>query len=122
MNKGREGVGEVWLGRSSFRIISGTSGEEAEDTNEMKHRPSNLSHTTHHTPRQGKMHSAVLANPSKYMLPAPHLGVTLQRYRDVGRKLFLCSNSGYEYVAGGMTYLLGWVCVRAGGRVCVCVW
>lgn len=55
----------------------------------------------------GRMHSEVLKEPSKYMLPAPHLRLTLQRFRDVGKKLFLCSNSGYEYVAGGLAYLLG---------------
>ena len=55
----------------------------------------------------GKMHSAVLREPSKYMLPAPHLRQTLQRFRDVGKKLFLCSNSGFEYVSGGLQFLLG---------------
>lgn len=55
------------------------------------------------------MHSAVLKEPGKYMLPAPHLRQTLQRFRDVGKKLFLCSNSGFEYVGGGLKYLLGCV-------------
>jgi len=29
------------------------------------------------------------------------------RFRDAGKKLFLCSNSGYHYVDGGLQYMLG---------------
>lgn len=60
----------------------------------------------------GRMHAAVLQNPGKYMLPAPHLRPTLQRFRDSGKELFLCSNSGYEYVSGGLHFLLGCVWCR----------
>ena len=73
----------------------------------MNHAISSNTQAVNNAHVSGKMHSAVLANPSKYMLPAPHLRLTLQRFRDVGKKLFLCSNSGYEYVAGGLKYLLG---------------
>ncbi len=55
----------------------------------------------------GKMHSAVVKDLPTYMLPAPHLRETLTRFRDVGKKLFLCSNSNYEYVSSGMRFLLG---------------
>lgn len=55
----------------------------------------------------GRMHSAILQDPKTYLRPSPHLRETLQRFRDVGKKLFLCSNSNYEYVNGGMEFLLG---------------
>lgn len=29
------------------------------------------------------------------------------RFLDAGKKLFLCSNSGFSYVDGGLRYLLG---------------
>lgn len=49
----------------------------------------------------------VLEDPSTFLLPAPHLRATLQKFADAGKQLFLCSNSGYTYVDGGLRYLLG---------------
>lgn len=55
----------------------------------------------------GNMHKEVVKDPPTYMMPSPHLRETLTRFRDVGKKLFLCSNSDYEYVSGGLKFLIG---------------
>lgn len=60
-----------------------------------------------HVHTSGEMHKTVVRDPPTYMLPSPHLRETLMRFRDVGKKLFLCSNSNFEYVSGGLQFLLG---------------
>jgi phosphoglycolate phosphatase-like HAD superfamily hydrolase len=47
----------------------------------------------------------------RYLLPSPDLKAILQRLRDSGKQLFICSNSPWYFVDAGMRHLMGpdWV-------------
>lgn len=55
----------------------------------------------------GSMQGAVLADPQRYIKSAPDLGNMLSHVRDSGKKLFLCTNSGYTYSNQALNHALG---------------
>ena len=57
--------------------------------------------------KSGIMHNAVMAHPDRFIEPSPKLGALLQKFRDGNKTTFLLSNSRFEYVNAGLTYLIG---------------
>lgn len=55
----------------------------------------------------GLMHTVVEKDLSKYIEPNPQLRPLLQRMKDSGKQLFLCTNSSFRYIDAGMTYMIG---------------
>ncbi len=55
----------------------------------------------------GRVHNRVLADLQRYVVRDEHLALTLHKLRSAGKKLFLLTNSPWEYTNGMMTYLLG---------------
>ena len=55
----------------------------------------------------GAMHQAVAAAPDEYLHPSPQLGSLLGAARNQGKRLFLLTNSGYDFVNHGMRFLVG---------------
>lgn len=55
----------------------------------------------------GSMQGAVLADPDRYIKSAPDLGNMLHHVKNSGKKLFLCTNSGYTYSHQAMNHALG---------------
>mmetsp|Transcript_7022 Transcript_7022/g.9963 ORF Transcript_7022/g.9963 Transcript_7022/m.9963 type:complete len:535 (-) Transcript_7022:2086-3690(-) len=58
----------------------------------------------------GVMHSAIMRDLDRFVLPSPHLQETLLHLKQTGRKLFLCTNSDYKYSNCTLSYAL-----RGGG-------
>ena len=58
--------------------------------------------------RDGVIKDEVAINPEKYIVHDPGLIPMLKKYRDAGVKLFLLTNSYWEYTSTAMNYLL-WV-------------
>eukprot|EP00775_Hariotina_reticulata_P000930 gene930-1256_t len=56
--------------------------------------------------RDGSLKRDVAANPSKYIHDDPHLVGMLQMYKKSGRKLFLATNSLWDYTNVVMNYLI----------------
>lgn len=57
--------------------------------------------------RDGSIKIEVMANPSKYIVRDPGLIETLKSYREAGRKLFLVTNSLWDYTHSVMNYIFG---------------
>ncbi len=55
----------------------------------------------------GRVHSSVLSDLPRYVDRDKHLALTLHKLRSAGKKLFLLTNSPWEYTNGMMSYLLG---------------
>merc|ERR1712151_1187667 len=55
--------------------------------------------------RDGVIKDEVAVNPDKYIVRDPGLIPMLQRYRDSGVKVFLLTNSYWEYTSTAMNYL-----------------
>lgn len=55
----------------------------------------------------GKMHNIVSNNLERFLSKDPNLRVLLPRFRAEGKELFLLTNSSFDYVNAGLTYLLG---------------
>lgn len=55
----------------------------------------------------GSMQGAVLADPDRYIKSAPDLANMLHHVKDSGKKLFLCTNSGYTYSNQALNHALG---------------
>jgi phosphoglycolate phosphatase-like HAD superfamily hydrolase len=53
----------------------------------------------------------------RYLLPSPDLKAILQRLRDSGKQLFICSNSPWYFVDAGMRHLMGPDWVRTSKRL-----
>ena len=56
--------------------------------------------------RDDTLKSVIKANLSSYIIKDPLLGETLHKFRSSGKKLFLLTNSLYDYTAAVMSYLL----------------
>ena len=56
---------------------------------------------------EGGIHKTIIENVDKYVHPSPHLRGFLEREHNAGKKLFLLTNSPYDFVNAGMTYLCG---------------
>ncbi|MFA6034804.1 MAG: HAD-IG family 5'-nucleotidase [Myxococcota bacterium] len=57
--------------------------------------------------RDGTLKKEILRDPALYILKDPALADTLHRFRSVGKKLFLLTNSMWGYTNGVMSFLLG---------------
>lgn len=57
--------------------------------------------------RDGSIKLEVMANPSRYIIRDPELINTLDMFRQAGRKLFLVTNSLWDYTHAVMNYLFG---------------
>lgn len=57
--------------------------------------------------RDGSIKELVMKNPGEYIERDPYLLETLQRFRLMGRKLFLLTNSLWDYTHAVMNYLFG---------------
>jgi HAD superfamily 5'-nucleotidase-like hydrolase len=57
--------------------------------------------------RDGTILNALLGGREKYVVKDPDLAPTLHKLRSAGKKLFLLTNSRWEYTDAMMTYLLG---------------
>lgn len=55
----------------------------------------------------GRVHNAVVADLPAYIKPKPQLAAMLKSLRRDKKELFLASNSNFEFVSAGMTYLVG---------------
>lgn len=55
----------------------------------------------------GAMHSRVVGNMEKYIIPSPDLAHTLQHLRRGGKDLFMCTNSGCQYATSVLAFALG---------------
>lgn len=55
---------------------------------------------------QGVLHKTVIDNPSHFISPNPGLGPLLMSLRDAGKQPFLITNSSYNFVNAGMTFML----------------
>ena len=56
---------------------------------------------------QGGMHRTIINDVEKYVHPSPHLRTYLTREVDAGKKLFLLTNSPFDFVDAGMKFLCG---------------
>ena len=64
----------------------------------------------HHTDtihRDGSLKQVITANPEKYILPDPRTEALLVHLRATGKKVFLLTNSEWEYTAAMMNTVLG---------------
>jgi len=57
--------------------------------------------------RDGSLKSVIMKDPDSFIVRDPELIQTLLDFRAVGKKLFLMTNSEWEYTHAVMTYLLG---------------
>lgn len=57
--------------------------------------------------RDGSLKSVIMRDLDRYFVHDPNLRPTLLRFRALGKKLFLLTNSEYEYTEAVMTHLLG---------------
>ena len=55
----------------------------------------------------GAMHSRVVSNMEKYIIPSPDLADTLQHLKSGGKDLFMCTNSGCQYATSVLAFALG---------------
>lgn len=55
----------------------------------------------------GGMHAEIMKDVAKYIHPSPNLPLFLQRQSEAGQKLFLLTNSPFNFVNAGMTFLCG---------------
>ena len=53
------------------------------------------------------MHNTIRDNPEKYIVPNPQLLPMLSQLQTSGKRLFLLTNSSFDYINSGMNYLLG---------------
>jgi HAD superfamily 5'-nucleotidase-like hydrolase len=60
-----------------------------------------------HTHISGSMHSAVMADPELYIKPSTGVKELLSSLHAAGKKLFLASNSSFEFVDRGMCHVFG---------------
>jgi len=65
--------------------------------------------------RDGSLKGIIMADPGTYIVRDPHLREALDDFRAVGKKLFLMTNSEWEYTNAVMSYLLGGTAGEAGG-------
>lgn len=56
--------------------------------------------------RNGSLKSIIVQDPSKYIVRDPNMGQTLLDFRALGKKLFLMTNSEWEYTDAVMSFLL----------------
>ncbi|MEC9476607.1 MAG: HAD-IG family 5'-nucleotidase [Planctomycetota bacterium] len=64
----------------------------------------------HHTDtihRDGSLKDVITANPSDFIVPDPRTEALLTHLRDIGKKVFLLTNSEWEYTASMMGTVLG---------------
>jgi HAD superfamily 5'-nucleotidase-like hydrolase len=59
-----------------------------------------------HVHRSGLVHRGILADPNRYLLKNGQLLRFLRMLKDKGKKLFLLTNSPYNFVDGGMRFLM----------------
>lgn len=59
--------------------------------------------------RDGTLKSVVVRQLDKYVLPDPEIAHTLERFIYSGKKLFLATNSGWDYTNAMMSFLLNGV-------------
>ncbi|PAA83146.1 hypothetical protein BOX15_Mlig031616g1 [Macrostomum lignano] len=57
--------------------------------------------------RSGKLHDEIVRDPERYLRRDSRLEPLLSRLQRNGKKVFLVSNSNYNFIDGGLTYLLG---------------
>ena len=55
----------------------------------------------------GGMHAEIIKDVAKYIHPSPKLPIFLQRQAEAGQKLFLLTNSPFNFVNAGMNFLCG---------------
>ncbi|TMW65622.1 hypothetical protein Poli38472_008264 [Pythium oligandrum] len=55
----------------------------------------------------GRMHKAVAQDLAKYLEPKPTLLPLLERIRRNGKKMFLCTNSSFQYIDAGLKFMIG---------------
>ncbi|GLD92178.1 hypothetical protein PINS_up000711 [Pythium insidiosum] len=55
----------------------------------------------------GHMHKAVAKDLPRYVEPSPMLLPFLERIRNSGKKMFLCTNSSFQYIDAGLRYMIG---------------
>ncbi|GAB4853626.1 hypothetical protein Ancab_017817 [Ancistrocladus abbreviatus] len=65
-----------------------------------------VNHAIQHVHRSGLAHKSILSNPQRYLVKNGQLFHFLSMLRDKGKKLFLLTNSPYNFVDGGMHFLL----------------
>lgn len=56
--------------------------------------------------RDGSLKRTIMADLDRYFVRDPHLGETLRRFRDAGKRLFLLTNSEVAYTAAVMRHVL----------------
>jgi HAD superfamily 5'-nucleotidase-like hydrolase len=54
----------------------------------------------------GTLHRAIMQNVPKFLQRSAFLPAFLHRLRSSGKKVFLLTNSGYQFIDAGLTYLL----------------
>uniref|UniRef100_A0A1I8HYM0 5'-nucleotidase domain-containing protein 3 n=1 Tax=Macrostomum lignano TaxID=282301 RepID=A0A1I8HYM0_9PLAT len=57
--------------------------------------------------QSGKLHDEIVRDPERYLRRDSRLEPLLSRLQRNGKKVFLVSNSNYNFIDGGLTYLLG---------------
>lgn len=57
--------------------------------------------------RDGTIKTIIEADPGRYVRPDPRLPLTLEEFRRAGRKLFLLTNSGFQYTDVLLSFILG---------------
>ncbi|KAH9193568.1 hypothetical protein AeNC1_004467 [Aphanomyces euteiches] len=55
----------------------------------------------------GAMHKAVVQDLPRFMEPTKKLRVLLERFRQDGKKLFVCTNCSFRYIDAGLRYMVG---------------
>lgn len=54
----------------------------------------------------GTLHKAIVHNVPKFLQRSAYLPAFLKRLRAAGKKVFILTNSGYQFIDAGLTYLL----------------
>lgn len=57
--------------------------------------------------RDGSIKESVKKNPAKYITRDPHITETMERFKNSGKKLFLLTNSLWDYTNSVMNYVFG---------------
>lgn len=66
-----------------------------------------VSDALNHAHASKQVHDAVVDDLAAYVKPKPQLAAMLKSFRRDGKQLFLASNSDFEFVNAGMSYLVG---------------
>jgi HAD superfamily 5'-nucleotidase-like hydrolase len=72
--------------------------------------------------RDDTLKSVIKADLPSYIIKDPQLGETLHKFRSSGKKLFLLTNSLYDYTAAVMSYLLDGEHIRRGATTSTSSW